>query len=97
MQTMMLSSSKAVHVGQILSTAMFGQVLTQSLTPPQPSTVEAYGHLVVQVLVALVTIWAAVRKALQKPETVTQVPTEVVPTAGPVLPTPTPSPDGSAK
>jgi hypothetical protein len=97
MQTMMFSSSKAGHIGQILSTAMFGQVLTQSLTPPQPSTVETYGHLVIQVLVAVVTIWATVRKALQKPETVVKVPAEVVPGIGPVASTPTPGSDDNAK
>ena len=39
------------------------------LVPPDPDKIEQYGHLVIQALVAIVTIWATVRKALQKPET----------------------------
>ena len=85
---MLFSSTKAGHLGQIISTAVFGQVLTQSLTPPNPGTIETYGHLVIQVLVAVVTIWATIRKAIQKPETVVKVPTESVPVlvATPVSP-----------
>jgi hypothetical protein len=76
---MLFSSTKAGHIGQIIGTALFGQVLSNSLTPPDPGQIELYGHLIIQVLVALVTIWATIRKALQKPEAVVKVPADVVP------------------
>jgi hypothetical protein len=75
---MLFSSTKAGHIGQILSTAFFGQVVSNSLTPPDPGQIETYGHLIIQILVAAVTIWATVRKALQKPETVVKVPAAAV-------------------
>ncbi len=80
MQTtaMLFSSTKAGHIGQILSTAFFGQVVSNSLTPPDPGQIETYGHLIIQILVAAVTIWATVRKALQKSETVVKVPAAAV-------------------
>lgn len=53
--------------------------MNNGLTPPDPTTIENYGHLIIQALVALVTIWATVRKALQKPEEVVKVPVELVP------------------
>jgi hypothetical protein len=77
--TTLFSSTKAGHIGQILSTALFGQVVSNSLTPPAPGQIELYGHLVIQVLVAVVTIWATIRKALQKPEAMVKVPADVVP------------------
>jgi hypothetical protein len=76
---MLFSSTKAGHIGQIIGTALFGQALSNSLTPPDPGQIELYGHLIIQVLVALVTIWATIRKALQKPEAVVKVPADVVP------------------
>ena len=91
--TMLFSSTKAGHIGQILSTAFFGQVVTNSLTPPDPGQIEVYGHLVIQVLVAVVTIWATVRKALQKPETVVKVPAAAVAVA---VPAPATAPDSPA-
>ncbi|MFD2717451.1 hypothetical protein ACFST9_01910 [Hymenobacter monticola] len=75
----MFSSTKAGHISHIVTTALLGQVVSSELTPPDPSKIENYGHLVIQALVALVTIWATVRKALQKPEEVVKVPVEVVP------------------
>ena len=66
----MFSSTKAGHMAQIVSTALLGQVVSSGLTPPDPSVVENYGRLIIQALVALVTIWATVRKALQKPQVV---------------------------
>jgi hypothetical protein len=76
---MLFSHSKTGHFAEILSTGLFGQVVSNSLTPPDPSQIELYGHLVIQVLVAVVTIWATIRKALQKPESVVKVPADVVP------------------
>jgi len=75
----MFSSSKAGHMLHIISTSFLGQVVGNELTPPDPSTIENYGHLIIQALVALVTIWATVRKALQRPETVVKVPTDALP------------------
>ena len=77
-QTMLFSSTKAGHLGHILGTAVFGQVVSQGLVPPDPTTIENYGHLIIQALVAIVTIWATVRKALQKPEEVVRIPAEAV-------------------
>ncbi|QKG55225.1 hypothetical protein GKZ68_00365 [Hymenobacter sp. BRD128] len=101
--TMLFSSTKAGHIGQILSTAVFGQVVSNSLTPPDPGQIETYGHLVIQILVAAVTIWATIRKALQKPESVVKVPADVVPVisaavvpSGSAVPV-TPAADGNAE
>ena len=66
----------------IVSTALLGQVVNSGLTPPDPTTIENYGHLIIQALVAIVTIWATVRKAMQRPETVVQVPVDALPGAG---------------
>ncbi|WP_345238123.1 hypothetical protein [Hymenobacter saemangeumensis] len=63
----------------IITTSLLGQVVSNRLTPPDPTTIENYGHLIIQALVAIVTIWATVRKALQKPEAVVKVPLEAVP------------------
>ncbi|QIX62745.1 hypothetical protein HER32_16820 [Hymenobacter sp. BT18] len=80
----MFSSSKAGHLTHIVSAAVLGQVVNNGLVPPDPSTVEKYGHLIIQALVAIVTIWATVRKAMQKPETVVKMPADALPlgTAG---------------
>ena len=75
----MFSSTKAGHLAHIGMTAFLGQVASHELVPPDPTKIENYGHLIIQALVALVTIWATVRKALQKPEEVVKVPVEVVP------------------
>ena len=75
---MLFSSTKAGHLGHILGTAVFGQVVSQGLVPPDPTTIENYGHLIIQALVAIVTIWVTVRKALQKPEAVVKVPAAAV-------------------
>ncbi|MBW3127284.1 hypothetical protein [Hymenobacter profundi] len=79
----MFAQTKAGHLVHILSTALAGQVVTQELTPPNPHVVELYGHLLIQVLVAVVTIWATVRKALQKPEAVVKLPVAAVPVVVP--------------
>jgi hypothetical protein len=95
---MFFSTTKAGHLGQILIAGLFGQVLGNSLTPPDPSTIEQYGHLIIQALVAIVTIWATIRKALQKPHETGKGPaTAVVP--GTTLPVPPilPTRDGNAE
>ena len=73
----MFSSTKAGHLAHIGVAALLGQVASHELVPPDPTVVENYGRLIIQALVALVTIWATVRKALQKPEEVVKVPVEV--------------------
>ena len=92
----MFSSTKAGHLAHIGVTALLGQVASHELVPPDPTAVENYGRLIIQALVALVTIWATVRKALQKPEEVVKVPAEVLaelrpdnPTESPLQRTPT--------
>ena len=75
----MFSSTKAGHIIHIVTTALLGQVVSSGLTPPDPSKIQHYGQLIIQALVALVTIWATVRKALQRPEEVVRMPVEVVP------------------
>ena len=92
----MFSSTKAGHLVQIVTTALFGQLVTSELVPPDPSVIEHYGHLMIQALVALVTIWATVRKALQKTETVVKPPADGVPGAPANVPV-TPPADGNAQ
>ena len=82
----MFSSTKAGHLAHILTTALVGQVASHELTPPDPDTIENYGHLIIQALVAIVTIWATVRKALQKPEAVVKVPAAAATVPAPTLP-----------
>ena len=79
----MFSSTKAGHLAHIGVTALLGQVASHELVPPDPTVVENYGRLIIQALVALVTIWATVRKALQKPEEVVRVPAETQPLSKP--------------
>ena len=81
----MFSSTKTGHLAHILVTALVGQVASNELTPPDPGKIEEYGHLIIQALVAIVTIWATVRKALQKPENVVKAPVVGV-VAGPAVP-----------
>ncbi|MET4073636.1 hypothetical protein [Hymenobacter sp. UYCo722] len=75
----MFSSTKAGHLAHIGMTALLGQVATHELVPPDPTAIEHYGRLIIQALVAIVTIWATIRKTLQKPEEVVRVPVEAVP------------------
>ena len=71
---MFFADTKTGHLLHILSTALAGQVLTQELAPASPHAIEMYGHLVIQVIVAAVTIWATIRKAMQRPEAVVKLP-----------------------
>ena len=83
---MLFSSTKTGHLAHIFATALLGQVASNELTPPDPGQIENYGHLIIQALVAIVTIWATVRKALQKPENVVKTPTGAA-DANPAVPT----------
>ncbi|SDY30129.1 hypothetical protein [Hymenobacter psychrophilus] len=91
----MFSSTKTGHFTHIIATALLGQAVGNGLTPPDPTTIENYGHLIIQTLVAVVTIWATIRKALQRPETVVRVPAEVLPLMQ--VEAPKPEPDDSAQ
>lgn len=75
----MFSSTKAGHLAHIGMAALLGQVASHELLPLYPTAIEQYGQLIIQALVAVVTIWATVRKARQKPEEVVKVPAEVLP------------------
>ena len=70
----MFSSTKTGHMAHIIAASLLGQAAGQGLVPPDPSKIENYGHLIIQALVAVVTIWATVRKAMQKPENVVKAP-----------------------
>ena len=76
---MFFADTKTGHLLHILGTALAGQVLTQELAPTNPHVIEMYGHLVIQVIVAAVTIWATVRKAMQRPEAVVKLPASGLP------------------
>ncbi|SHJ41033.1 hypothetical protein SAMN02745146_3072 [Hymenobacter daecheongensis DSM 21074] len=82
----MFSSTKAGHLAHILATSLLGQVAGNELVPPDPDKIEQYGHLVIQALVAIVTIWATVRKALQKSEVVVKIPAPGSAEKAPVAP-----------
>ena len=84
----MFASTKAGHLAHILTTSLMGSLLTSELEAPTPSEIEAYGHLIIQTLVGLVTIWTMIRKSLQQPEKVMQMPaaaTTVVVAPGPAV------------
>lgn len=76
---MFFADTKAGHLLHIFGTALAGQVLALELAPANPQLIEMYSHLVIQVLVAVVTIWATIRKALQKPEAVVKLPVAAAP------------------
>ena len=76
---MLFADTKTGHLLHILGAALAGQVLTQGLAPANPHNVEMYGHFVIQVIVAAVTIWATIRKAMQRPEAVVKLPAAAVP------------------
>ena len=76
---MFFADTKAGHLLHIFGTALAGQVLALELAPANPQLIEMYSHLVIQVLVAVITIWATIRKTLQKPEAVVKLPAAVVP------------------
>ena len=78
-ELMFFAETETGHLLHILGTALAGQVLTQELAPASPHAVEMYGHLVIQAIVAAVTIWATIRKAMQRPEAVVKVPAAELP------------------
>jgi hypothetical protein len=82
---MLFSSAKTGHMGQILSTGVLGEVIVNHFAPPSPDQVQAWGAMIIQALVAVVTIWATIRKALQKPETVVKVPAATVAVTAPMM------------
>lgn len=69
----MFSASKAGQMAQILLTGAVGQIAQVETALPSPDQIQTTGQLVIQVLVAVVTIWATIRKALQKPQAVVKV------------------------
>ena len=71
---MLFSSSKLGHIGQIISTGAVWEIGTSAFTPPTANEIETFVHVVIQVVVGVVTIYATVRKMFQKPETVVRLP-----------------------
>ena len=101
-EAMFFADTKTGHLLHILGTALAGQVLTQELAPANPHAIELYGHLVIQVIVAAVTIWATIRKAMQRPEAVVKLPASGPPpatgeSAAAVAPSPTEPSVGARK
>lgn len=91
---MLFSSSKLGHIGQMLTVFGAWEVGSSAFTPPTANEIETFVHIVVQVVVGLVTIYATVRKMFQKPETVVKLPAVgavVTPLAAPASGAPTPS------
>jgi hypothetical protein len=80
---MLFNSSKTGHFAHILSSGLLGDFVVNQLTPPTPDQIQAWGSMIIQFLVALVTIWATIRKALQKPQAAVGEPaTPVTPPVG---------------
>lgn len=68
----MFGQSRTAHLTQLVLSSVAGQAAIIELNPPDPQQVQQVGSLILQALVTIVTIWATVRKALQKPEKVVQ-------------------------
>ncbi|MBU6122257.1 hypothetical protein [Hymenobacter siberiensis] len=83
---MFFSSSKFGQTVQILASGALGQIGINTFTPPTAGEIESFVHIVVQVIVGVVTIYATVRKMYQHPETVVQLPAAVVVTAALAVP-----------
>lgn len=83
---MLFSSSKLGHIGQIISTGAVWEIGTSAFTPPTANEVETFVHVVIQVIVGIVTIYATVRKMFQKPEAVVKLPAEGTLIVPPVSP-----------
>lgn len=97
---MLFSSSKLGHIGQILSTGAVWEIGTSAFTPPTANEIETFVHVVIQVVVGVVTIYATVRKMFQKPETVVKLPAVgavVAPTVPPAAPPVETTPSDSAR
>ncbi|MDJ0367335.1 hypothetical protein QMK33_19475 [Hymenobacter sp. H14-R3] len=71
---MLFSSSKLGHIGHILSTGAVWEIGTSAFTPPTANEIETFVHVVIQVVVGIVTIYATVRKMFQRPESVVKLP-----------------------
>ena len=80
---MFFSSSKFGQSVQILASGALGQIGINTFTPPTAGEIESFVHIVVQVIMGVVTIYATVRKMFQHPQTVVQLPAAVVVTAAP--------------
>lgn len=55
------------HLAQIVGAGALSETVLGSIQVPSPSEMQAIGSVIVQFLVAAVTIWATIRKAIQKP------------------------------
>ena len=93
---MLFSSSKLGHIGQILSTGAVWEIGTSAFTPPTANEIETFVHVVIQVVVGVVTIYATVRKMFQRPESVVKLPAVCVVAAPPPPPAASPPPPAAA-
>lgn len=70
----LLNSPKGLHLLQIVTAGVTGVYAETMLQVPGPDEIVHFIQVGAQLLIALVTCWATIRKALQKPlPTVQQV------------------------
>ena len=93
---MLFSSSKLGHISQILSTGAVWEIGTSAFTPPTANEIETFVHVVIQVVVGVVTIYATVRKMFQRPEAVVKLPAVGVVAVPPASPAVVPMPPAAA-
>ena len=93
---MLFSSSKLGHIGQILSTGAVWEIGTSAFTPPTANEIETFVHVVIQVVVGVVTIYATVRKMFQRPEAVVKLAAVGVVAGPPASPAAAPMPPAAA-
>ena len=74
LELMVFSSTRLGQSAQILFAGVLGEVGINTFTLPTAGEIETFVHVVVQVVVGLVTIYATVRKMFQRPETVIKLP-----------------------
>ena len=89
---MLFSSSKLGHIGHILSTGAVWEIGTSAFTPPTANEIETIVHVIIQVIVGIVTIYATVQKMFQKPETVVKLPAVGAVVVPPPMPVPASAP-----
>ena len=76
----MLQSQKGLHLLQILTAGTTGVYAETMLSVPNPTQVVSMIQIGAQVLIAVVTAWAALRKAFQKPVVTVPAPPQDVQT-----------------
>lgn len=70
--------SKAAHLLQIVAAGLIGDAGITTFQVPSPDDVQKYGSLILQAIVTLVTVYATLKKAFQKPIVTPAAPAENV-------------------